>query len=178
MIYYSLDKLITIINERLRFKYSLQKDLVKLQPIEENVTEGYISVSIVNIERDTTSGISFGNQIVSNGKVGSRRPSWYINVYVLCAVVFPTKKYADSIKLFDDLLKILQSNSSLSLQEFGAKIGIEPINLNVSELSNLWSISKGTYHPSIYLKLRTIEVDGNNMTKVESIIKDVKIDFN
>lgn len=175
MIYYCIEKLATFLNDHLRIQYKLQRDIVKIQPIEENPAEGYVSVTIANIERDTSSGIGFGGHSISLRQNSKSSPPWAVNVYILVAVVFPPKKYQESLKIVSSVLKVLQSNHIIHADEFGLKFSLEPVNLNFSELSNLWSISKGGYYPSVVCKMRTFEIDGDNILRVETLVENREI---
>lgn len=171
------NKISSIINDRLRMQFNLSKDIVSLQTIEKDATEGYVSISLVSIERDTSAGISFNRKNVSDNKSAKSIPSWDMNIYVLIAAVFPKKQYGDSLKIITEILKIVQANSVLNFGEYNYKVIVEPYNISIQELSNLWSINGGTYYPSIVLKIRSIIIDSNKIIQVDTNINQTDLDI-
>lgn len=177
MIYSILNKLVSILNDRIRLKFSLKQNLVKIQPIDNETSEGYISVSIINIERDTSGGITFNRKNADYNSTSKSAPTWQVNVYLLIAVVFPKKKYEESTKLITEVLQVLQSNHILSFPENGLKLTLEPLHITFQELSNIWSISGGSYHPSIICKIKSINVNSGEIMQIDSNIVDREINL-
>lgn len=177
MISVILQKITTILNDTIKLRFNLKKDIVKIQSVDTDESEGYVGISVINIERDTSSGIAFNKRDVSLDHTGRANPTWQINLYILIATVFPKKKYAESLKLMTEILGIIQSNHILSFEESGTRFTIEPVNMTFQELSNLWSVSGGTYYPSLVCKIRTIEIDGGGLLQINPTIKDREIDL-
>src|SRR5690554_6818975 len=110
MIFEITNKISDILNEKLKTRFRLTKDIVKVQSVDNQVNEANVVVSMINIERDTSSGISFGRKKVMGNYTSKSHPTWDVNLYILIAAVFPRKQYADSLKIITEVFKILQEN--------------------------------------------------------------------
>ncbi len=172
-----LHKISTLLNDNIKLSFNLKQDLVKVQSVDSNATEGHIAISLANIERDTAAGISFNRKSLSTSHSSLGSPSWQINFYVLIAVVFPKKQYAESLKLITEMLRILQANHIISFDQSGAQYTLEPVNTSFQELSNLWSISGGTYYPSILFKVKTLQIDGDSILQLDTAVKEREINL-
>lgn len=172
-----LHKISTILNDNIKLSFHLKQDLVKIQSVDKNVTEGHIAISVTNIERDTSAGISFNRKSLSTNHSSLGNPSWQVNFYILIAVVFPKKQYAESLKLVTELLRILQANHILSFDQSGVQYTMEPVNMSFQELSNIWSISGGTYYPSIICKIKTLQIDGDSILQLDTAVKEREINL-
>lgn len=172
-----LNRITAVLNDTIKLTFNLKRDIAKIQPVDSNQTEGAITVSLIHIERDTSAGISFHRKTISPSYSSKGTPSWHINFYVLIAVVFPKKQYGESIKLMTEILRVIQTNHVLSLDQSGVQFTMEPMNVSFQELSNLWSISGGTYHPSVVCKIKSVEIDGDAVLQVDTTIKEREINL-
>lgn len=159
-----------ILNDTIKRDFNLSRDIVKIQPIEDNVTDGAITVSLLSMERDTSAGIAFTKKNVSDKFSSKGNPPWNMNLYILVSAVFPQKQYEEALQLITHALKVLQENQILFFEQSGTHFTLEPVNLTLQELSNVWSISGGSYHPSVICKVRTITIDSNTITQIDSSI--------
>lgn len=172
-----LHKITSILNDNIRLQFNLKRDIVKIQSVDNDENEGYIGVSVINIERDASGGIAFNRRDVSLDHSSKSAPTWQVSIYVLIAAVFPKKKYAESLKLITEMLRIIQSNHILVFDDSGIRYTAEPINTTFQELSNIWSVSGGTYYPSIICKIKSLEIDGGGIIQIDPSIKDREIDL-
>lgn len=170
-----LHKVSAILNDNIKLSFNLKKDIVKIQSIDNNVTEGSICISLLNIERDTNSGISFNRKNLSSSHNVKGNPSWQVNLYILIAAVFPKKQYTESLTLTSEILQVLQSNHILTFDQSGIQLTMEPVNISFQELSNVWGVAGGTYHPSIVCKIKTLQVDGGSIMQLDSVINEREI---
>jgi hypothetical protein len=177
MIFEIVNKISSILSENLKIKFKFDKDIVKIQSINGKNTEDAITISLINIERDTSGGISFNRQNVSDDYGTKSNPLWHINFYIIIAAIFSQKQYAESLKLITATLKILQANYIISFDQLGTQFTVEPVNLSFQELSNLWSISGGTYHPSIVCKVKTVAIDSETIIQIDSTIKQREVNL-
>lgn len=180
MLYQTLINISSLLNDYLKLRFKLTHDIVFLASTKESdstIPANRVGVSIINIERETVAGISFKRQQIDNQKFGMSAPDWQINVYLLFSVVFEHKQYGDSLQILSGVLSFIQKNKQLNLQNYGTTYSIEPVNLSFSELSNIWSINGGTYHPSIVCKLRLLTIDEQEITSVSTGIKNNDIDI-
>ncbi len=57
----------------------------------------------------------------------------------------------------------IRNNSQLTLPDSGNALAVEPVNLSLAELSNLWSICGGGYQPSVLCKIRVLNLSGDEI---------------
>lgn len=180
MLYQTLINISSLLNDYLKLRFKLTHDIVFLASTKESdgtIPINRVGVSVINIERETVAGISFKRQQIDNQKFGISAPDWQINVYLLFSVVFEHKQYGDSLQILSGVLSFIQKNKQLNQQNYGTTYSLEPVNLSFSELSNIWSINGGTYHPSIVCKLRILTIDEQEITSVSTGIKNNDIDI-
>lgn len=176
MIFNVINEISTILNDRIKNDFKLERDIVKIQSFEDKATDGSINISLINIERDTSGGISFGRKQVSDRYSSKGNPAWNLNIYIIVSAVFPQKQYAESLKLMTKVLKTLQEHPTVSPNQNGTHFTVEPVNLSFQELSNLWSISGGAYHPSVVCKIRTVFIDDGTIVQIDPNIKQREVD--
>ncbi|ERJ59866.1 Pvc16 family protein [Sphingobacterium paucimobilis] len=179
MIYNILTKLKLILNEGVKSSFGLVKDIVEISSITKEKKEGRVLITLLNVERDTSAGINFKSRAglsVSN-KFIQGNPSWSINLLVLVSVVFPSSGYESSLKIMDLVLDILQRNHQLNLPNSTEYLVIEPVNVSISELSNIWSICSSDLNPSIVLRIRSFNIDGNGVMQIHQEIKERILDL-
>lgn len=151
--------------------------VAKVQPIESPVKEGLISVSLLNIERDTSAGIHFAQKQISLQHLSKGNPIWHINFHIIIAATFPTANYTQSLKLMMDVMKIIQLNHILEFDNPTAQYTIEPVNLSFHELANVWGLAGGSYHPSLVCKVKSITIDGENVLGIDTTIQEKEINL-
>lgn len=140
--------------------------------IEKKGAGNNIVLSLINIERESTTGIKF-NYHSEGDKYKKTSPGWQLNLYVLVAAVFSDKQYQDGLQLLSGTLSFIQKNNSYRIQGTDINIAVEPVNLSLSELSNLWSICGGSYYPSVLCKLRTLAMDSNRVRQYLSRVERI-----
>lgn len=174
MIHDILVNLRLIINEGIKSTFGLVKDIVEISSITKDKKEGSVIITLLNVERDTSAGISFKSRGASNkaNHLVQSNPSWSVNLLVLVSVIFPANGYVNSLKVLDLVLSILQSNHQLHLPDSTEYLIIEPVNLSISELSNIWSICSSELHPAIVLRIRSLNIDGNGIIQINQEIKE------
>ncbi|MBB4036636.1 hypothetical protein GGR21_002542 [Dysgonomonas hofstadii] len=181
MLHKSLIYITRLLNDYLRLRFKLTNDIAFLtSPKESDNTfpANRIGISMINLERETVTGISFNRKQVDSRQFRQSAPSWQLNIYILFAAIFQGKQYEDGIQILSGVLSFVQKNHMLTLQESGTTLSIEPVNLSFHELSNIWSICGGTYHPSIVCKLRALTVNEQEISDMSVAIgnEELKID--
>ncbi|MCD7937359.1 MAG: DUF4255 domain-containing protein [Tannerellaceae bacterium] len=162
-----------LLNNHLKLSFKLNEEIVSLCTVNENggqSPKNRVGISLVNIERETSGGIRFGQQAMGNTYSRKTAPSWQLNIYILISMLFSEKQYAESLRLFSGILSFIQKNYIVDLQETGSMITIEPVNLSFQEQSNLWSVNGGNYFPSVLCKLRLLTVDGQEVADLSALI--------
>ncbi len=162
MIYQALSSFAESLSGHLSRVFSLHDDMVALAPYESrNATSlpNKIVVTLVNIERETAGGITFSNR-PSGERFAKLPPTWQVNLYVLVAAVFAEKQYGEGLQFLSESMCYIRNHPTIDIMQSGESLAVEPVNLSMAELSNLWSISGGTYRPSILCKIRLLDISG------------------
>lgn len=173
MLYNSLSVLHRMLSNHLKLSLSLNDEIVLLRPLNNMTVSSppnKLFISLVNVERETGGGMSFKSQAISEGQYNKNRPTWQLNLYVLFAAVFSEKQYDESLQVLSTALHFLQKNKNYTVEGTNIQLAIEPVNLSFSELSNLWSICGSSYFPSVLCKIRTINIDSNEISRLSKPI--------
>ncbi|MEG2071457.1 MAG: DUF4255 domain-containing protein, partial [Bacteroidales bacterium] len=160
MILESLNQLSCNLSNYLTKSYDLIDEITILQSMTDLNNSTYLNkvvVSLINIERETAAGLHFHSS-ASHSYHKQGTPSWQLNLYVLIAAVFSEKQYEESLRLISGVCYFLQTNPIFKTSN-ERQIAIEPVNLSLQELSNLWNILGGKYYPSILCKMRVLTLD-------------------
>lgn len=169
MLHICLQTLLKKLSNHLKLSLLLNEDIVSLNSLNNTIAATPINkvvISLVNIERETAGGINFSYQGGIGNQYNQNLPAWQLNLYVLISGVFSDKQYEESLQILSSILYFLQSNKNLTLEKTDIQLSIEPVNVAFNELSNLWSIFGGTYYPSILCKLRTLNINNNEIRKL------------
>lgn len=180
MINLAISTFSSLLSDYLKRVFELNEDIVNIMSLanQQNATpSNKVYLFLTNIERETGSGIKFSQQ-KSGDYYKSGGPSWQLNLYLMIAVVFNEKQYEESLSIISAVALFLQFNNSFKLSKSDLQVSIEPVNLTLSELSNLWSINGNNYYPSILCKLRTINIDGEEIKHFGQVIKQREVDVN
>lgn len=175
MIFSVIHKITSILNEGLKNRFKFKHDIVKIQSFDTKNREGGISIAVVNLERDTAGGITFGRKAISDKYSSKGNPSWNINLYLAIAALYPPEKYSESIKLITQVLSLIQANYVITLEETGQLFTVEPVNMSFQELSNLWGIMGSSYMPSLVCKVKTFSIDSDTILQIDTQIEEPEI---
>lgn len=124
--------------------------------------ENKIIVTLLNIERDGS------NQAFGNGFVKTNPPV-HINLYILISAYFETSNYVEALKFLSGVIGFFQSHNSFDHQNTphfpveAGKIKMEIVNIDFKELSNMWASIGAKYLPSVIYKLRTLDMNEDNI---------------
>lgn len=179
MLYRSLVHITQLLNDYLKLRFGLTGDIAHLASPKESenmLPTNRIVLSMINIERETVSGISFNRQQVGSGQFKQSAPAWQLNVYILFVALFQDKQYEEGLQILSGVLAFIQKNHLIVLQESGITVSVDPVNLSFHELSNVWSICGGIYRPSIVCKLRALTIDENEISDMSAAISNEKLE--
>lgn len=169
MIHKTLSGLAQLLNNYLKLSFKLTEDIAFLYPVKDfgnALPANKICISLVNVERETGGGIRFKYKTPDSDYSHKTAPPWQLNIYILITAVFSEKQYTESLHFFSGILSFIQKSNRLSVPDSGTPVSIEPVNLSFQELSNIWSICGGSYHPSILCKIRVLSVDEQEVSAV------------
>ncbi len=170
----------TLLSDHLKRKFELDEGVVELQPLHHlarSAPDNKIHVTLVNVERETAGGIAFAKNSISGSYVRSGTPDWLCNLYVLVSAAFSEKQYEESLRLLSEVILCLQANLTFEMEPAGQSVTVEPVNLSLHELSNLWGICGGSYYPSLLCKIRVVNLNAEQVQKVQRVVsrKEVKL---
>lgn len=174
MIYAAVTTFARALSDHLKLSYELSQDIVSVCSVgnrEEMSVSNKMIISLINIERETASGISFNHKRESASQFKKTSPAWSINLYLLVAAFFSEKQYEEGLQLLSGSLLFIQTHNLVDLPGSSASFAIEPVNLSFNELSNVWSMCGNTYHPSILCKLRVLYVDSGEIKTLGPLIQ-------
>jgi len=159
------------LNEYLKQAYTLTEDIVTMSGLVDMHghavadTNNRLVVFLTHIERDTG---PYRQSLP--GEAGASRATTtvaplYLNLYVMVAANYTGGNYEDSLKLISGAITFFQRypvfdhQSSPSLDARIGRLVLEIENLNIRELSNLWTMLGGKYLPSVLYKVRLMAPD-------------------
>ncbi|MBT8339633.1 MAG: DUF4255 domain-containing protein [Desulfatitalea sp.] len=176
MIYAAVFHITSQLNQFLKRSFDLNEDIVVVSNIVEqdgsiatNVANRIVA-SLINIEKDTAPG---GRPITAprEGQPSAASyPPVHTNLYLLFAGNFNGKNYAEALKFLSHTISFFQRNplftqqNSPELDHRIAKLSLDIENLNIKDLSSLWSVLSGKYLPSVLYKIRMITFDAQDIT--------------
>lgn len=165
------------LNEFLGSYYDLPEGMAELGEIgggRGEVVANKMVVSLLNIEREGAMGINSRFKNAEGDRMVQGAPAWHLNIWFVVAAVFEEKRYAESLKMLSTAIVFLQRNNLLRT-DGRQRFMIEPVTLDMQELTNLWSMLGGHYYPSVVCKIRMLTFDSGEIKKTVSRIKGVKL---
>jgi hypothetical protein len=174
MIYKALQLVTEQLNGYLKLSFKLRDDIAFLSPIKDAdkvYPSNRVSVTLIGLERETSGGINFQRTVISDSTVKRTAPAWQMNVNILISVIFQDKQYEDSLQMLSGILSFIQKNNMITSQDQATSFAIDPVNLSIQELANLWGICGDSYFPSMACRLRVLTVDENEILDLSGIMK-------
>lgn len=175
MINQAISLLTTSLNQYLRRQFDLAEDVAIPSNIVEHDgavvphTNNKVLISLVNIEKQAIQGNLRHNAGASDGKSESSYPPVHLNLYLMFTANFSGTNYAEALKFLSQVVGFFQSNpvfnhdNAPDLDRRIEKLTMDIENLNMKDLSSLWTIISGKYMPSILYKVRMITYDGGEI---------------
>lgn len=130
-------------------------------------------VSLVNIERETSGGISSG---ISRG--GTDYVQTYpllLSLDLMLAAVYDDRQYAQSLSVLNETLLFTQSHPFFELD--GQRYTVELVMLSAQDTNNIWTTLSGQYYPSVMCKLRRLVVDANEASGSGGIAREPSVNI-
>lgn len=118
-------------------------------------------VSLLNVERETSGGISAPVQRTGDGRYARMQPLLLLNLNIMLAAVFDGRQYAESLSLLSDTMRFIQSVPKFTVE--GADYTIEVVNISTQDMNNVWTLLGGQYYPSMVCKIRRLSIDGDSI---------------
>lgn len=182
-----IDSAITILaarlNQFLKRTFDLPEDIVVLSNIlEQNGSvaphvNNKLVMFLVNIEKDTTPARrDSGHRSVD--RHGLTHPPVHLNLYVMLAGHFTGSTYPEALKFISHAISFFQRQpvfdhqSSPDLDPRIDRLVLEIENLDLKDLSSLWSILSSKYLPSVLYKVRMVTFDAGDVVRHVPAVKE------
>lgn len=118
-------------------------------------------VGLLNVERETSGGISAPIQHTGSGGYIRMQPPLLLNLNIMLAAVFDGRQYAESLSLLSDTMRFIQSVPRFTVE--GTDYTIEVVNISTQDMNNVWTLLGGQYYPSVVCKIRRLSIDGDSI---------------
>lgn len=118
-------------------------------------------VGLLNVERETSGGISAPVQCTGSGGYIRMQPPLLLNLNIMLAAVFDERQYAESLSLLSDTMRFIQSLPKFTVE--GTDYTIEMVNISTQDMNNVWTLLGGQYYPSVVCKIRRLSIDGDSI---------------
>lgn len=122
-------------------------------------TPNKLVVSLVNLEKEAT-GDSVYMRSTSGNYAGTLAPL-LLNMHIMLAAVYESKRYAESLSVLSDTLEFIQSMPRFETE--GHRYTVELVPMSTMDLHNIWTTMRGQYHPSVICKVRGLVIDSGTL---------------
>ena len=122
-------------------------------------TPNKLVVSLVNLEKEAT-GDSVYMRSTSGNYAGTLAPL-LLNMHIMLAAVYESKRYAESLSVLSDTLEFIQSMPRFETE--GNRSTVELVPMSTMDLHNIWTTMGGQYHPSVICKVRGLVIDSGTL---------------
>jgi hypothetical protein len=163
------------LNHYLKRVFDLNEDVVAISNIlEQDGTiapniENKLVLFLINVEKDTTPFRSPKGKTPGLDHAVTSYPPIYLNLYLMVAGHFNGNNYPEALKFLSNTVSFFQRNpvldhsSTPGMDRRIEKLVLEIENLNIKDLSTLWSAITGKYLPSIIYKVRMVTIDSKDI---------------
>ena len=163
------------LNQFLKRSFDLNEDIVVISNILEqdgtvapNV-DNKLAMFLINVEKDTVPFRAQNNDTTGLHRSVVRYPPIYLNLYLMIAGHFNGNNYPEALKFLSHTISFFQRRPVLDHEntpEMDSRIEkliLDIQNLNIKDLSTLWSAITGKYLPSIIYKVRMVTFDADDV---------------
>ncbi len=184
MINSAVSHLTRSLNQYLGRTLQLNEDIVVISNIVEqdgNVAanvDNRMAVFLVNVEKDSTPGYSQKPAGVGSTRRVVHHPALHLNLFLMFSANFGGQNYPEALKFLSHTIRFFQKNpvfnhhNSPDLDPGIDKLILDIENLNIKDLSSLWSILSGKYLPSILYRVRMLTFDSSDVKTQVSALSD------
>jgi len=177
MLHHAMQHITASLNRYLKGRFDLPQDVAVMSGIldQDGAVETQIHnklvVSLVNLEKEQVPAAFIRHGSEETGLTSIGFPPIHLNAYLLVSAYFPGSNYAEALKFISYAALFFQGNpvftreNSPDLEGDIEKIVMDIENLNLRDLSSLWSVVSGRYLPSIVYKMRIITLDSRGIGK-------------
>ena len=186
MIDLAISHIASQLNQFLRRTYDLSEDVAVISNLveqdgtmEPNV-DNKLVLFLINVEKDTTPYNPKYRYTKDTSRGVDSFPPVYLNLYLMVAAHFSGNNYAEGLKFLSNAISFFQRRplmdheNSPDLDGRLEKLSLEIENMNLKDLSTLWSAITGKYLPSIIYKVRMVGIDSDEVRFLSPLIERVE----
>ncbi len=179
MIAQSVGHIASRLNQHLRRTYDLGEEIVvvsnlmDLDGVPAPDVENRMVVFVANLQRDTFPHRTGTDAAPAATRVAQVNAPIYLNLFVMLAANFAGGNYAEALKFlttaveFFQLHPVFDHSNSPDLDPEIERLVVEMQNLDIDELSNLWTVLTGRYVPSVLYRVRMIAIGPSTAVQAE-----------
>lgn len=119
-----------------------------------------VVISLINLEKEASGDMSY-MQRSGSGFVGKGTPLM-MNMHIMLATVYESRRYAESLSVLSDTLTFIQSLPKFSTGKETCTVEVVP--MSTMDLHNIWTTMGGQYYPSVICKVRGLAIDSSAIT--------------
>jgi hypothetical protein len=175
MINSAISHITLYLNQYLGRTFSLDEEIAVISNIAEQ--DGSIAVNVnnkvavflVNVEKDVSPVHSKGLGLIDAREKTINYPPLHLNLFLMFSANFGGGNYPEALKFLSHIISFFQKNpvfthqNSPDLDPRIDKLILDIENLNIKDLSSLWSIISGKYLPSVLYRVRMLTFDSTDI---------------
>ena len=174
------------LDQFLKNRFDLSDDIVLINNIIEadgstpQSNQNKVVISLINIEQETNQ--PFYNKVTKlpNGSFVDTTPSDRFNLDLLITSQFDD--YKETLKFLNASILFFQGNQSIESSSYSNlpkginKLSFVLEQLDYTQMHNLWSAMGAKYMPSIVYKMKLIDIQANEISRVTSAVTETSIE--
>ena len=163
------------LNQYLKRSFDLNEDIVVISNILEqdgtvaSNVDNKLVMFLINVEKDTVPFRSQNKNTTGLDRSVVSYPPIYLNLYLMVAGHFNGNNYPEALKFLSNTISFFQRRPVMDhentpdLDRRIEKLILDIENLNIKDLSTLWSAITGKYLPSVIYKVRMVAFDSGDV---------------
>jgi len=175
------------LNGHLAGKFRMSEDFAALSPLTDgegkpaDIVRNRLAVFIVNLAHDAMPrGGALGVPRSAGLAAQENRRPINLDIYFMLAASYDPDTYGEGLKLLSAGMTYFQANPVITpdntpnLPKGILQLSYEISNLRVEEVGQLWGNLGGRYVPAVLLKMRSVTVDAQAVSRIAPTIRDTK----
>lgn len=163
------------LNQYFKRTFAITEEIAVLSNIVEQdgsvptLADNKLIISLVNIEHETRVQTIPARNGGFSGVNPKHAAPIHLNLYVMFSANFASGNYEEALKFLSHTITFFQKNpvftrqSTPDLDPAISKLILDIENLNVKDLSSLWSVISSKYIPSILYRIRMVTIDSGDV---------------
>ena len=186
MIDAAISQIANQLNQFLKRSFDLNEDIVVISNILEqdgtvaSNVDNKLVMFLINVEKDTVPFRPQNNDTTGLDRSVVRCHPIYLNLYLMIAGHFNGNNYPEALKFLSNTISFFQRRPVLDHENTPdmdsriEKLILDIENLNIKDLSTLWSAITGKYLPSIIYKVRMVAFDSDDVRLRAPVIEKIQ----